>query len=104
MYAVFITGGKQYRASVGDKLRVEKLEADEGSEVSFDQVLMVAKEGDVKLGAPLVAGGKVTASVQKQGRAKKIEIIKFRRRKHFRKQQGHRQYFTEVVVTNIAAN
>lgn len=102
MYAVFITGGKQYRASVGDKLRIEMLEAAEGSDVSFDNVLMVAKDGDIKLGAPLVAGGKVTATVKSQGRAKKIHIIKFRRRKHFRKQQGHRQWFTEIVVTGIA--
>lgn len=103
MYAVIQTGGKQYRVSEGDTVKVEKLEADEGTSVSFDTVLMVADGDNIKVGAPFVQGGKVTATVQAQGRAKKIEIIKFRRRKHYDKRTGHRQYFTELKITGISA-
>ena len=103
MYAVIKTGGKQYKVSQGDRLKVEKLDAAEGDTVEFDQVLMVADGDNVTVGAPLVEGGKVAATVKRQARAKKIEIVKFRRRKHHRKQMGHRQWFTEVEITGINA-
>ncbi|MFP5344539.1 MAG: 50S ribosomal protein L21 [Gammaproteobacteria bacterium] len=101
MYAVIVTGGKQYRVAQGEKLRVEKLDAAEGATVEFDQVLMVGEGDSAKIGAPLVAGGKVTARVTAQGRSDKIKIIKFRRRKHHMKQMGHRQSYTEVEITGI---
>lgn len=103
MYAVFVTGGKQYRVTEGQTLKVEKLPVDAGGNVEFDQVLMVADGDDIKVGAPYVAGGKVTAHVKSQGRDDKVMIIKFRRRKHHRKQQGHRQYYTELQITGIQA-
>ncbi len=102
MYAVFRTGGKQYRASAGERVRIEKLTADVGAAVEFDQVLIVGEGADIKVGAPLVAGGKVSAKVVSQGRDEKIMIIKFRRRKHYRRTQGHRQAFTEVEITSIS--
>lgn len=102
MYAVIKTGGKQYRVAEGDVLRVEKLPAEEGSSIEIDQVLMVANGDDVKIGAPLVEGGKVTATVKSHGRGEKVKIIKFRRRKHSRKQMGHRQDYTELQITGIA--
>lgn len=101
MYAVFTTGGKQYRASEGDVLRVEKLEAEKGSTVEIDHVLMVGEGEDVRVGTPTVDGGKVTAEVVDHGRGDKIRIIKFRRRKHHMKQMGHRQYYTEIKITGI---
>lgn len=101
MYAVIKTGGKQYKVSKGDVLRVEKLNAAEGDAVEFDQVLMLADGDTVQVGKPLVEGGKVQAKVRTQGRGRKIEIVKFRRRKHHRKQMGHRQSFTEVEITAI---
>jgi large subunit ribosomal protein L21 len=104
MHAVFVTGGKQYRAAEGDVLRVEKLAADEGASVDFDKVLVVSDGETVKIGEPYVAGGKVTATIQAQGRNKKVKIIKFRRRKHSRKQMGHRQAYTELKITGISAN
>lgn len=103
MYAVILTGGKQYRVSPGDKLRVEKLSAAEGDAVEFDKVLMVGNGDDVKIGAPYVDGSKVTATVKSQGRGKKVEIIKFRRRKHHMKRQGHRQAYTELEITDVSA-
>jgi large subunit ribosomal protein L21 len=103
MYAVIKTGGKQYRVAEGTKLRVEKLAVEEGGSVEFDQVLMVADGDDIKVGAPLLEGGKVTATVLANGRSKKVKIIKFRRRKHHRKQMGHRQSYTEVQITGISA-
>ena len=103
MYAVIKTGGKQYRVSQGDKLRVEKLDVAVGDAIEFDQVLMVGEGADVKIGTPMLEGSKVAATVLEQGRAKKIRIIKFRRRKHSRKQMGHRQSFTEVEITGISA-
>lgn len=102
MYAVFRTGGKQYRAQQGERLRVEKLEAAVGDAVEFDQVLMVGEGASVKVGAPLVSGGKVQAKVVSQGRADKIRIVKFRRRKHYKREHGHRQPFTEVEITSIS--
>jgi large subunit ribosomal protein L21 len=103
MYAVFKTGGKQYRASTGDVVTVEKLDAEEGAKVELDQVLMVGEGEDVKVGAPYLDGGKVTATVVEHGRADKIRIVKFKRRKHHRKQMGHRQAFTKIEITGIDA-
>lgn len=103
MYAVFESGGKQHRVSAGDVLKLEKLESSIGDVVEFDKVLMVANDDQVKLGAPFLDGSKVIAEVIAQGRHKKIHILKFRRRKHHMKRQGHRQYFTQVKVTGIQA-
>jgi large subunit ribosomal protein L21 len=103
MYAVIKTGGKQYRVAEGATLKVEKLAAEEGASVELDQVLMVADGDNVKVGAPYVEGGKVTATVKSHGRGKKVHIVKFRRRKHHLKRQGHRQAFTEIEVTGISA-
>ncbi|MGD2137055.1 MAG: 50S ribosomal protein L21 [Gammaproteobacteria bacterium] len=102
MYAVIKTGGKQYRVSEGDTLRIEKLNAGSGDAVSFDEVLMVGEGDDIRIGTPLVDGGKVTARVKQHGRGAKIEIIKFRRRKHHMKRTGHRQDYTEVEITGIS--
>ena len=101
MYAVIVTGGKQYKVAEGEFLKIEKLEAGLGESVVFDRVLLVAKDEDVKIGAPVVDGAKVTAEVIAQGRHDKVRIIKFRRRKHHMKHQGHRQWFTEVKITGI---
>jgi large subunit ribosomal protein L21 len=101
VYAVFRTGGKQYRASQGDRLRIERLPAEVGDAVEFDQVLLVGEGADVEVGAPLVSGGKVAAKVLAQGKGDKVMIIKFRRRKHYRRTQGHRQAYTEVEITSI---
>ena len=101
MYAVFTTGGKQYRATTGDQLRVEKLEVDKGATVELDQVLMVGEGEDVVIGTPLVDGGKVLATVVEHGRGDKVKIIKFKRRKHHMKRQGHRQYYTLLEITGI---
>ncbi len=103
MYAVFATGGKQYRAVTGDILKIEKLDAEKGATVELDQVLMVGEGADVKVGTPYLKGGKVTATVVEHGRGKKIRIIKFQRRKHHRKQMGHRQDFTRIEITGITA-
>ena len=103
MYAVIATGGKQYRVQQGAVLRIEKLEAEPGSTVEFDQVLLVGQGTDVKVGAPLVSGGKVTATVERHGKGDKVSIVKFRRRKHYLRMKGHRQPFTEVKVTAISA-
>ncbi len=103
MYAVIKTGGKQYRVTEGQTLRVELLPAEVGANVDLNEVLMVANGEDIKIGAPYVDGGKVTATVKSHGRGEKIRIIKFRRRKHHMKTQGHRQYFTELEITGISA-
>ncbi|HSP01256.1 MAG TPA: 50S ribosomal protein L21 [Thioalkalivibrio sp.] len=103
MYAVIATGGKQYRVAQGDVLRIEKLDAEAGAAVEFDNVLMVGSGDDVKVGTPTLEGGKVTATIKSHGRGEKIMIIKFRRRKHHRKQMGHRQDYTEVEITGISA-
>jgi len=103
MYAVIKTGGKQYRVSEGDVIRVEKLPAEEGATVDIDDVLMVGSGEDVKVGTPYLDGGKVTAVIASHGRGEKIKIIKFRRRKHSRTQMGHRQSYTELKITGIAA-
>ncbi len=103
MYAVIESGGKQHRVVEGETLRLEKLEAATGDTIGFDKVLMVASGDDVKVGAPYVAGGRVNAEIVGHGRGDKVKIIKFRRRKHHRKQMGHRQWFTEVKITGIDA-
>jgi large subunit ribosomal protein L21 len=103
MFAVIATGGKQYRVTEGDVIRVEKLDGAEGDSVEFDQILMIGEGDDVKIGSPLIEGGKVTGTVKGQGRGEKITIIKFRRRKHHRKQMGHRQPYTEVQITGISS-
>ena len=103
MYAVIQTGGKQYKVAVGDVLKVEKLGEEAGNEIVFDSVLLVNGESGLQVGAPYVEGGKVTATVKSQGRHKKVNIIKFKRRKHHMKKMGHRQYFTEVQITGISA-
>jgi large subunit ribosomal protein L21 len=101
MYAVIKTGGKQYRVAQGDVLRVEKLTADVGASVDFERVLMVADGDNISIGTPFIDGGKVTATIRSQGRGDKIKIIKFRRRKNYRRQMGHRQSYTEVEITGI---
>ena len=103
MYAVIQTGGKQYRVSEGDTLKVEKLAAEAGTDIEIDRVLMVADGDSVTVGRPYVAGSKVTATVKAHGRHAKVRIIKFRRRKHHLKRQGHRQWFTELQITGISA-
>jgi large subunit ribosomal protein L21 len=102
MYAVIKTGGKQYRVAQGDRLRVEKLPANVGETVTFDQVLLVGGDA-IKVGAPLVAGAKVEAKVVAQERSKKIIVFKFRRRKNYRRKNGHRQPFTALEITGIKA-
>ena len=102
MYAVIETGGKQYRVTEGQSIKVEKLDAEAGSSIDLDKVLMVANGDDIKVGAPYLDGGKVTATVKSHGRAKKIHIIKFRRRKHHQKATGHRQHYTELQITGIS--
>ena len=103
MYAVIVTGGKQYKVAEGEFLKVEKLEVATGESLTFDRVLLVANGDDVKIGAPVVDGAKVTAEVVSQGRHDKIRIIKFRRRKHHMKRMGHRQWYTEIKITGIQA-
>jgi large subunit ribosomal protein L21 len=102
MYAVFKTGGKQYKVAQGDRLRVEKLPASVGDTVTFDEVLLVGGDA-IKIGAPLVAGAKVEAKVVAQEREKKIIVFKFRRRKNYRRKNGHRQPFTALEITGITA-
>ena len=101
MYAVFRTGGKQYRASKGDVLRLEKIDADEGATLTFDEVLLVGEGSDVKLGDPLVSGTTVSARVVRQGKSRKVSVVKFKRRQNYLRQGSHRQFFTEVEITDI---
>jgi len=103
MYAIIKTGGKQYRVSSGEQVRVEALPADVGAAISFDQVLMVGAGDGVRVGAPLVSGAQVKATVLGHGRGDKVKIFKLRRRKHFQKSQGHRQSYTEVRIDDIVA-
>jgi large subunit ribosomal protein L21 len=102
MYAVIKTGGKQYRVSEGDRLRVEKLPGEPGAQVTFDEVLMIGGE-KVAVGTPVVKGAKVRAEIVTQGRDKKVIVFKFRRRKNYRRKRGHRQPFTELKITSISA-
>ena len=101
MFAVINTCGKQYRVSEGTVLRIEKLTADAGSTVEFDQVLLVGQGDQVKVGKPFLGGAKVTATVQSHGKGDKVSIVKFRRRKHYLRMKGHRQSYTEIKVTGI---
>ena len=103
MYAVIEAGGKQHRVIEGETLKLEKIEAATGDTIEFDKVLMVGAGEDVKIGKPVVDGSKVTAEVVAHGRHKKVKIVKFNRRKHHRKETGHRQWFTEVKITGISA-
>ena len=102
MYAVIESGGKQHRVIEGETLKLEKIEVPTGETIEFDRVLMIGG-AEIKIGTPLVTGGKVSAEVISHGRHKKIKIIKFNRRKHFRKETGHRQWFTEIKITGITA-
>ena len=104
MHAVFITGGKQYRVAEGDALRVERLVAEEGSAVEFDTVLLVSDGETVTVGAPYVDGGRVSAKVTAHGKGDKVKIIKFRRRKGYLRQKGHRQQYTELEITGISSS
>lgn len=101
MFAVFSSGGKQHRVSEGEVVRLELLDAEPGQEVVFDKVLMVADGDDVAVGAPYVEGSTVKGEVMSNGRGRKVNIIKFRRRKNYMRRQGHRQWFTEVKITGI---
>ncbi len=102
MYAVIKTGGKQYRVEEGASLRVEKIDAEEGATIEFDQVLLVGNGSDVTVGRPFVDGGKVSATVEEQGRARKVEIVKFKRRQGYKRTHGHRQQFTRVRIKSIS--
>jgi len=101
MYAVIESGGKQYRVSPGDVIRVEKLQAAAGDTVNLDRVLMVGSDEDVRIGNPVLVGASVTATVKSHGRDDKVRVFKFRRRKHYRKTIGHRQHYTELEITGI---
>ena len=103
MYAVIKTGGKQYRVAEGDVILVEKLDAEAGSSIELEDVLMIGDGDDTKIGTPFVEGSKVTATVRDQVRGKKVEIIKFRRRKHHQKRTGHRQYHSVLEINSISA-
>jgi large subunit ribosomal protein L21 len=103
MYAVIKTGGKQYRVEAGEKLKVEQIAADIGAEIKLEEVLLLADGDNVTMGAPLVSGAAVTAKVVSHGRGDKIRIFKMRRRKHYRKNQGHRQNYTEIEIVGIKA-
>ena len=102
MYAVIKTGGKQYRVAAGEKIKVEQIPAEVGTKITLDQVLMVGEGEAVKIGAPLVAGASVSATVLSQGRHDKVRIFKMRRCKHYQKRQGHRQNYTELQINTIA--
>jgi large subunit ribosomal protein L21 len=103
MHAVFISGGKQHRVKAGDRIKLEKLEVETGATIDFDRVLLVSDGEEIKIGEPELKGAKVSAEVVSHGRHKKVSIIKFKRRKHHMKRMGHRQWFTEVQITDIKA-
>ena len=103
MFAVIFSGGKQHRVSQGEVVRVEKLAVEPGDDIQFDQVLMVGEGDQVSVGSPYLAEGKVTGKVVAHGRGKKVHILKFKRRKDFMKRQGHRQWYTDVEITEISA-
>jgi len=104
MYAVFRTGGKQYRAVKGDVLRFEKIEAEEGATISFDDVLLIGEGADIKVGNPVLSGSSVSGKVLRQGKSKKVPVVKFKRRQNYLRQGTHRQFFTEVEITAISAS
>ena len=101
MFAVIATGGKQYRVQEGSVLRVEKLPEAAGASVEFDRVLLVGEGADVKVGKPFIDGGKVTATIESHGKSDKVRIVKFRRRKHYKREKCHRQEYTQIKVTGI---
>jgi len=101
MFAVIATGGKQYRVQEGSVLRVEKLPEAAGASVEFDHVLLVGEGADVKVGKPFIDGGKVTATIESHGKSDKVRIVKFRRRKHYKREKCHRQEYTQIKVTGI---
>jgi large subunit ribosomal protein L21 len=103
MYAVVATGGKQYKVQEGDVLRIEKLAGQVGDEVAFDQVLLVGEGDNVRVGRPLIEGASVKASIVEQDKSKKILVFKFKRRKRYRRKQGHRQPFTAIKINTIQA-
>ncbi len=103
MYAVIKTGGKQYRVASGDKIKVEQIAADVGQEITIDQVLAVGNGGDLKIGVPLVSGATVKATIVAHGKHDKVRIFKLRRRKHYKKSQGHRQNYTELFIGGISS-
>ncbi|MDO9621453.1 MAG: 50S ribosomal protein L21 [Moraxellaceae bacterium] len=103
MYAVIKSGGKQHRVVEGERLKVELLAIEPGQSITFDDVLMVVNGDNIQIGTPVVAGATVTAEVLTHGRHDKVRIVKFRRRKHYRRQAGHRQYYTELKITGISA-
>lgn len=103
MYAVVKTGGKQYKVAAGEKLKVEQIPADVGAEITLDQVLAVGAGDQLKVGAPLVSGAAIKATVISHGRHDKVHIFKMRRRKHYQKRQGHRQNYTELRIDSIVA-
>jgi len=103
MYAVFRTGGKQYRAAKGDVLRLERIEADEGANIRFDEVLLIGQGSDIKVGSPLLSGSAVSGKVVRQGKSRKVPVVKFKRRKNYLRQGSHRQFFTEVEITAISS-
>ena len=102
MYAVFRSGGKQYRAAKGDVLRLEKIDAEEGATVDFDNVLLIGEGNDIKVGNPIIAGSSVSAKVLRQGKSRKVPVVKFKRRQNYLRQGTHRQFFTEVEITAIS--
>jgi len=101
MYAILKTGGKQYRVTEGDVISVEKLNVASGEKVVFDEILVVSKDGELQVGAPVVAGAKVEGTVVQQGKEKKVIVFKYKPKKDYRKKQGHRQPFTRVKIESI---
>ncbi len=101
MYAILKTGGKQYRVTEGDVISVEKLDVASGEKVVFDEILVVSKDGELQVGAPVVTGAKVEGTVVQQGKAKKVIVFKYKPKKDYRKKQGHRQPFTRVKIESI---
>ena len=103
MYAVFRSGGKQYRAQEGDRIKLEKINADEGSSINFDEVMMLGEGSDVKVGSPFLPKISVVAKVIKQGKSKKVPVVKFKRRKNYLRQGTHRQFFTEIEIVSFGS-
>ena len=104
MYAVIATGGKQYRVTQDDVIRVEKLDAEPGTIVEFGEILLIGEGSEITLGAPHIKGGKVSATILRHGKGAKVSVVKFKRRKHYLRRKGHRQMFTEIKVMGISAS
>ena len=103
MYAVFRSGGKQYRGKEGDKIKLEKINADEGSSIQFDEVMIIGEGDNIKIGTPYIPKTSVTAKITKQGKSKKVPVVKFKRRKNYLRQGTHRQFFTEIEIVSIGS-